>query len=427
MSSMSNMKRTPQVPQTRLPLNMIHADPNNPNVMSAAQKKALSHIISTYGYAQAIWVRDMQDGTYEIIDGHHRYFELRQQGETEIDCRVFRVGAEDAAILRQAATKLHGKPNRPKDLEEIKRVMDKGRFDDLILNTAQDRNILEIGVAEKFGTKMPEHEPQTQQDAMNRKTAIPVKKGQLFALGPHRVYCGDATDKDSYTKLVNGKVSLLLTDPPYSTDMNKARRELNKTAHRHTTYHHIENDEQYGGFAKMLFSAFTPIKFEDKSGFYIFLMDSRLYDVAAVLHDIQYTLSQNLVWKKAQTISRKHFQLAHELILYGTATAGAWYADRKQTTVLEYKRASVNKYHLTEKPVDLLMHLIRCSTQKGEIVYDPFAGGGSLLMACEQTGRTARCMELDPQYVSTMITRWEEYTGKKHEIIDGIEVLAGPD
>ena len=78
------------------------------------------------------------------------------------------------------------------------------------------------------------------------------------------------------------------------------------------------------------------------------------------------------------------------------------------------KNVARNVYHPTEKPVPMLCNFIRHSSEQGDIVYDPFGGGGSTILACEQTGRKARVMELDPLYVSTMITRWEEYTGKRH-------------
>jgi DNA modification methylase len=64
------------------------------------------------------------------------------------------------------------------------------------------------------------------------------------------------------------------------------------------------------------------------------------------------------------------------------------------------------------KPVALVERAIRNSSRRGEVVLDAFAGSGSTLIACEKSGRQARLVELDPQYVDVMIRRWEAYTGQ---------------
>ena len=65
------------------------------------------------------------------------------------------------------------------------------------------------------------------------------------------------------------------------------------------------------------------------------------------------------------------------------------------------------------KPVALFDYLIRNSTRKGELVLDSFAGSGTTIMACEQDGRRARVMEIDPRYADVIIRRWEKFTGDK--------------
>lgn len=99
--------------------------------------------------------------------------------------------------------------------------------------------------------------------------------------------------------------------------------------------------------------------------------------------------------------------------LFGWRTGGkhAWYADRKQTTVWQFAKPKRNKNHPTSKPVDLLAYPIGNSTQEGAIVLDTFAGSGSTLIACEDTNRTASCMELDPKYASVILRRYVEHTG----------------
>ena len=87
------------------------------------------------------------------------------------------------------------------------------------------------------------------------------------------------------------------------------------------------------------------------------------------------------------------------------------------TDVIRENKPSKSELHPTMKPVALFARLIRNSSKKGEIVLDLFGGSGTTMMACEQLGRKAYLMEYDPHYADVIIERWEEYTGKKAELI----------
>ena len=95
-----------------------------------------------------------------------------------------------------------------------------------------------------------------------------------------------------------------------------------------------------------------------------------------------------------------------------------WASDRRQTTVLELDRPSVSKEHPTMKPVGLFDYLIKNNTKKDDVVLDLFAGSGTTIIACEQNGRVAYSMELDPRYVDVIIARWEKLTGEQAERIE---------
>lgn len=70
------------------------------------------------------------------------------------------------------------------------------------------------------------------------------------------------------------------------------------------------------------------------------------------------------------------------------------------------------------KPILLFDYEMKCNSQPGEIVLDLFAGSGTTIMAAEQNGRTAYCMEFDPKYVDVIIDRWEKFTGEKAVLLD---------
>jgi DNA modification methylase len=73
--------------------------------------------------------------------------------------------------------------------------------------------------------------------------------------------------------------------------------------------------------------------------------------------------------------------------------------------------------HLTEKPVELASRAMEYSSRHGENVLDLFGGSGSTLIAAEQTGRKAFLIELDPLYCDVIVTRYEQFTGKKAQLV----------
>lgn len=117
------------------------------------------------------------------------------------------------------------------------------------------------------------------------------------------------------------------------------------------------------------------------------------------------------VEKDSLVLGRQDYQWSHEPILYGWKDGAAhrWYSDRKQTTVLEFDRPKKSELHPTTKPVEILIYLIKNSSQRNELIADFFGGSGSTLIAAEQTGRKAYLMELDEKYCDVIRKRWAEF------------------
>ena len=121
------------------------------------------------------------------------------------------------------------------------------------------------------------------------------------------------------------------------------------------------------------------------------------------------------------TLGRQDYQWSHEPCLYGWADGAghSWYSDRRQQTVLNFDRPTKSAEHPTMKPVPLFEYLIQNSTKSGDAVLDTFGGSGTTIIACEQQGRSAYCMELDPKYCDVIVERWENLTGKKAVKLNG--------
>jgi DNA modification methylase len=91
--------------------------------------------------------------------------------------------------------------------------------------------------------------------------------------------------------------------------------------------------------------------------------------------------------------------------------------DRKQSDVWDIERPSCSELHPTTKPVELVLRCLVNSSRNQARVLDLFMGSGTTLIACEKTGRRCYGMELDPIYCDVIVKRWEEFTGKKAELL----------
>lgn len=226
--------------------------------------------------------------------------------------------------------------------------------------------------------------------------------------------CGDSTCVTDVEKLMGGDLAdMLITDPPYNVDYTGKTKDALK----------IQNDKmEDAGFRQFLVDAFATADTVLKPGavFYIWHADSEGYNFRGACHDVGWQVRQCLIWNKNSLVmGRQDYQWKHEPCLYGWKEGAGhlWASDRKQTTVLNFDRPNANDIHPTMKPILLFDYQIRNNTKERDKVLDLFGGSGTTIMACEQNGRDAYLMELDPKYVDATIERWEAFTGMKAELI----------
>lgn len=248
-----------------------------------------------------------------------------------------------------------------------------------------------------------------------------IKRGEVYTLGSHRLMCGDCTNQeDIQTLLQDKKVSSMVTDPPYGVDYGE------KTQYLHD--HHISNRQVRHSIAndkinnyREFFAKFIKLTpFSEYNTFYIFMSGQELHNLRLGIDDAQAKWGDYLIWKKQHFVmGRKDYNSGHEFIVYGWKGKHKFYGTTNSSTILEYDRNIVSKLHPTMKPVALLVALIQDGSKKKELVYDPFAGSGSTLMAAEQADRVCYSMEIDPIYCQVIIDRWEKFTNKKAVRVTG--------
>jgi site-specific DNA-methyltransferase (adenine-specific) len=248
---------------------------------------------------------------------------------------------------------------------------------------------------------------QTDPDEVPETPETPVSKsGEIYQLGNHRLMCGDSTNSVDIEALMNGeKANLLLQDPPYNVAYEGG------TAEHLTIQNDNMDDAAFFNFLTDAFKCAVEVM-TPGAAFYIFHADSEGYNFRGACKVAELQVRQCLVWKKdSLVLGRQNYQWIHEPILYGWKDGAAhnWYSDRKQTTVLEFDRPKKSELHPTTKPVEILIYLIKNSSQRNELVADFFGGSGSTLIAAEQTGRKACVMELDEKYCDVIRKRWAEF------------------
>lgn len=226
-----------------------------------------------------------------------------------------------------------------------------------------------------------------------------TKVGDLWLLGNHKLVCGDSTMIDSVQKLMgDNKADMIFTDPPYGVD-----------------YEGIHNDDRAGleGLLRDVFGNYV-IASKPGASIYVFHSDRNADVFHSVFREF-FHFSSMIIWaKNSLTLSRTDYQSQHEPCLYGWVNNGShsFFGDRKQVSVWRFDKERVEG-HTTPKPVALVARAIANSSKSGDLIIDLFGGSGSTLIACEQTNRSARIMELDPKYCDVIIKRWENLTGEK--------------
>lgn len=153
--------------------------------------------------------------------------------------------------------------------------------------------------------------------------------------------------------------------------------------------------------------------------FYLWGGYSNCGNYPPVLEAVGLYFSQAIIWVKEHPVmTRKDFMGNHEWAFYGWRQGAAhqFFGPANAVDVWSVKKVNPQSMvHLTEKPVELATRAMQYSSQAGENVLDLFGGSGSTLIAAEQAGRRSFLMELDPWYTDVIVTRWENFTGKKAE------------
>ncbi len=251
----------------------------------------------------------------------------------------------------------------------------------------------------------------------------------LWRLGPHRLYCYDATKAYAYDELLgNQKATMVFTDPPYNLPIAGFVSGHGKPQHADFAMAVGELSEE--NFIDLLKAVMAHMSAASVDGaLHYICMDWRhAYEMLVASREV-YTTQKNLcVWNKANAGMGSFYRSKHELVFVFQSGKGKSInnialgkAERYRTNIWDYPSASTFSKtrnddlasHPTIKPVDMVADAILDASNRNDLILDPFVGSGTTILAAEKTGRRAAAMEIAPAYVDLAIRRYEAKTGQE--------------
>lgn len=370
---------------------------NNAKVHNESQINLIVSSIKEFGFTNPLLI----DEEYNLLAGHGRLMASKKMGMEKVPCRIIKGLSEaqrKAYIL--ADNKIGELAEWDMELVniEIQNLIDMD-FD--ISLTGFDIDDIDFEDDEKEKEIVEDEVPEISEEPK-------AKLGDVYQLGNHRLMCGDSTSIDDIEKLMDGvKADMVFTDPPYGYNYQSNMRTKTKK------FDVLMNDDTVLDFM-------TPLKIVN-DGFVFVCTTWKVLDRWIPLFNEYYKLSNMIIWNKGGggIGDLKHtFSTDYEIILCSNNEKEI--LGKRIGSVWNVGKDNANDYvHATQKPVELSAIAIKNVTNEKNIVLDVFGGSGSTLIACEQLNRKCYMMELDPKYVDVIIQRWENFTGKKAELING--------
>jgi len=363
---------------------------------------------------QVGWVQDVivNQRTGHVVDGHLRVALAIGRQEAAIPVVYVDLSEHEEQVVLASLDPLGA-------MAATDTEMLRGLLDDVAIDSDDLRAALE-----KLSPSAPTT-GLTDPDAVPEEPAATVaKRGEIWRLGNHRLMCGDSTIGADVAALMNGaRAAMVWTDPPYGVAIGDKNKYLNSIAPSNRVEENLTNDTlDEDGLLVMLRQSLGNAAGVCEAGaaWYVAAPAVPLHlRFGEVLRDLG-IYRQTLIWAKNNATFSPlgvSYHWAHEPIFYGWMPDGAhrYYGDRKQTTVWQIDRPTASPAHPTMKPVALVARAIEHSAAPGELIYEPFSGSGTTIIAAEQLGRRCYAMEIEPRYVDVAVQRWEEFTGRKAE------------
>jgi DNA modification methylase len=397
----------------------------NPRTLSDKQRRDLEASITKFNLVEIPAINT--DNT--IVAGHARLkiMQALGRGQEEIEVRV---------------------PNRLLTKSEFEEYLlrsnrNTGSWDYEILKSFDTSFLLDIGFDDGDLSDIWDDVLELEDDSFDEEKAVKeaektdIKTGDMFALGNHRLVCGDSTDKEVVARLLGEqKIQTVYCDPPYniSLDYNKG---VGGNANYGGTVDDKKTNTEFRIFLKSVMQ--SALSVSEKDAHHFWYCDQKYVGMLQNLYEeLGIAYKRTALWVKngINPTPKIAFNKCYEPCVYGTT--GKPYLSEKHKKFHEIlnpevgtgnataddindmidiwlaKRVAGDAYeHPTQKPITLHERPLSRCTKIGHNVLDLFGGSGSTLLACEQMKRNAFLVEMNPVFCQVIINRYEKFTGTK--------------
>ena len=391
----------------------------------ASKRRSVEASIREWGILDPVTINS--EGV--IVDGHLRVDIARKLGFRTVPAiRISHLSDAELRAYALAANRLPATANY--DLNELRIELEEIRADGPALDlTLTGFSIGEIDRIE--GRYLAGLYDDLDEDEVQFEGSPIAQLGDVYALGNHRLVCGDSLLPSVIEHLMGGELAACcFTDPPYNVKINGHV----SGSKRHTEFEYGSGEMSRAEFEAFLETALSNVTTHLHDGAIAFVcMDHAHIGELVSVGDRVFDARLNIcVWDKQSGGMGSLYRSQHELIAVFRNGKSSHRNNvelgkngRDRTNVWSFpglagfgkSRKKALALHPTVKPVVLMAEALLDVTAPGEIVLDPFGGSGSTLIAAERVDRQARLIEFDPRYVDRAIARWEKLTGRTADLI----------
>lgn len=405
---------------------MLKPNERSPRTHSDKQIQQVASSISRFGFVVPIII----DDEYRIVAGHARWLAAKLLNQNDVPTiKVSFLTEADRRAFALAENRLSESAGWDQELlaKELNWLFDNDYDVDITGFTLPEMDF-------SIGTAEPSAEPE-QVEIPDPDTIAVSQIGDLWLIGPHRLYCGNSLEPASYEALLGrDRADMVFADPPYNVKIDGHVSGLGKIKHREFEF--ASGEMSQAEFTQFLRSVFRNcVLFSSSGSIHYQCMDHRhVREILDAADGVYSQYKQLVVWKKGNAGMGAFYRSQHELIFVFKSGKGKntnnfmlGETGRYRTNVWEYAGANTFRKgrdkdladHPTVKLTALVMDAILDCSNRGEIILDPFSGSGTTLIAAHKTGRRCAAIELDPLYIDTGIRRLCEASGLVASHADG--------
>lgn len=406
-----------------VPLDSLKAWDKNPRKNDEAAKD-VARSIKRFGFAAPIIARSADR---EIIAGHTRAKAAAILGLKTVPVRFVDLDPAEAHLLALADNKLGEKAEWDSAL--LGSVLSEFSLEDADLAGWDSKELEKLG-SDLLGGQQNDADSDPQIERADQLAAEwKTSAGQLWSLGEHLILCGDSASQADVSRVMGqDKACLVFTDPPYGVSIGKKNQMLNSVQKAGRVLASIVDDDlppeelklkiqpAFDNIRKIVMADDCTVFVSSPQGGDLMMM------MMMMMRDAGLQVRHVAIWDKQQptfSMGRLDYDYQHEPILI------TWCKRHKRpmlgehrTSIWSIPKPRSSKEHPTMKPVALYVNAILNNSDAGDVCYDAYSGSGTMILACQQTGRKARVIEISPGYVAVALQRFKDATGETPVLVN---------